>query len=79
MLDSVYPTSIEFYAHAFDFSEVVLGVLSNCAEDPACAAAYPDIRARAGRLLATLQEAPLERDGGGPITWQAVPTSCAQP
>ncbi len=72
VLDSVHPTSIEFYAQAYEYSEVVLGVLSSCGEDPACASAYPDIRVRAGQLLATLQVAPLERDVGDPITWQAV-------
>lgn len=68
VLDSVAPRSTEFYEVAFDVALAVLRVFDTCEQDPDCAAAYPESRAAAVRLLAALREQPVSRAGGAPIT-----------
>ncbi|WP_135506619.1 alpha/beta fold hydrolase [Roseovarius aestuariivivens] len=72
VLDSVAPRDTEFYELAFDVALAALRVFDTCEQDPACAASYPNSRATAVRLLASLQEQPISRDGEEPITVEEV-------
>ncbi|HXF61408.1 MAG TPA: alpha/beta fold hydrolase, partial [Caldilineaceae bacterium] len=70
VLDSVLPPSVNAYEQqaAPARAEVLAHALELCAQDPACAAAYPDLAARLERLLTRLDAAPLAL----PLAWQPI-------
>jgi pimeloyl-ACP methyl ester carboxylesterase len=72
VLDSVDPPNMEFYERGQEYGHVVLGLFDDCAQDAACAAAYPDIRTRMAQLFETLRAAPIVREEGEPVTMEAL-------
>lgn len=68
VLDGVAPLNRDHHENALATPWVVLRVFATCESDPACNAAYPSIRQRAIRLLATLRAEPLAREDGAAIT-----------
>ena len=72
VIDGVAPRNKEFYEEAFIKPWAVLRAFEGCESSAACAAAYPDIRARAVQLLEALQVEPLPREDGEAVTMDGV-------
>ena len=69
VLDSAYPPEIEgFEQYPAEPHEVVIQLFADCALDPVCHAAYPDLKARFVALLDRLAEEPVVTEEGVPIT-----------
>jgi pimeloyl-ACP methyl ester carboxylesterase len=69
VLDSTFPPQIHgFEQLPVEAEEVVLQVFSACALDPACDAAYPNLKERFIDLLARLHEEPVMTSFGEPFT-----------
>lgn len=68
VLDSVYPPNVNAYEvqHALATQEVLARAFAQCAEQPACHAAYPDLLARFEGVVNALNIEPLAL----PLSWQ---------
>ena len=79
VLDSVAPASIKLYENMGQPNvEAITSLLAICAADEACNEAYPDLRARFEALLDQLDEEPLRRVDGSPVTAQTVVSALRQ-
>jgi pimeloyl-ACP methyl ester carboxylesterase len=72
VLDSVDPPNMEFYERGQEYGHVIIGLFEDCAQDAACATAYPDIRARMVQLFETLRAEPIAREDGDAITMEVL-------
>lgn len=69
VLDSAFPPEINgFERYPEEPHEVVIQLFADCAIDPACSAAYPDLKTRFVALLTRLRDEPVISDDGIPIT-----------
>jgi pimeloyl-ACP methyl ester carboxylesterase len=69
VLDSTYPPEIKSYEQfPQEPHEVVIQLFADCERDPACHAAYPDLKARFIALLKRLCAEPVISDDGATIT-----------
>lgn len=69
VLDSTFPPEIAgFEQYPAEPHEVVIQVFADCALDPECQAAYPNLKARFTMLLDRLAETPVMTEDGIPIT-----------
>lgn len=69
VLDSTYPPEIKTYELlATAQHDVAIQVFADCAQDPACNAAYPDLKERFIALLAKLRTAPVDSTDGAAVT-----------
>ena len=69
VLDSTYPPAIKTYERlAVSTHEVAIQLFADCERDPACNAAYPDLKERFIALLARLRTGPVVADDGTQIT-----------
>jgi pimeloyl-ACP methyl ester carboxylesterase len=69
VLDSTYPPEVKTYEQfPHEPYDVVIQLFADCARDPACDAAYPDLKARFVALLARLRAEPVVADDGTPVT-----------
>jgi len=60
ILDSVYPPQVDVFTDVYANGERARQmVFAACANDPACAAAYPDLEARFWQLIARLNASPV--------------------
>jgi pimeloyl-ACP methyl ester carboxylesterase len=60
VIDSVFPTDVKGYDENIKpLQEAIQATLDQCAADPACAAAYPDLEATLARVADKLQAAPI--------------------
>jgi pimeloyl-ACP methyl ester carboxylesterase len=68
VLDSIYPPTINAYEmqHSVATFEVLARVFDQCAAQPACAAAYPELAARFDQAVDELNAQPLDL----PLSWQ---------
>jgi pimeloyl-ACP methyl ester carboxylesterase len=54
VLDSAYPTQLNYHEHVYDLAEeAVENLVSDCENDPECNEAFPNFRAELKELLAT--------------------------
>lgn len=71
VLDSVTPQELALGTeHALKLDQVLHRVLSACAKDATCNAAYPNVAQNLDALIQTLDEAPLEVTVDHPLTGQ---------
>jgi pimeloyl-ACP methyl ester carboxylesterase len=78
-LDSVAPASVKLYENLGQPNvEAITSLLELCAEDEVCSEAYPDLQARFEALLEKLDEEPLRREDGSPVTAQTVVSALRQ-
>ena len=69
VLDSTYPPEIKTYELlSVSTHEVAMQLFADCASDPACDTAYPDLEQRFIALLSQLRAEPVVSDDGPPIT-----------
>lgn len=69
VLDSAYPPDVDAYATLVPGAERAFGELeAACEEDPACAAAYPDLVDRVASLYDQLEASPVDATGSDPRT-----------
>lgn len=69
VLDSTTPPDVKVYEQvAAGSHEVAIQLFADCERDPACNAAYPDLKARFIALLARLRTEPVISADGVPIT-----------
>lgn len=69
VLDSTYPPEVKTYERlSVSTHEVAKQLFADCASDPVCNAAYPDLEQRFVALLAQLRAEPVLADDGTPIT-----------
>jgi pimeloyl-ACP methyl ester carboxylesterase len=69
VLDSTYPPEIKTYEQlATGSHEVAIQLFADCERDPACNAAYPNLKARFIALLARLRAEPVVSHDGALIT-----------
>jgi pimeloyl-ACP methyl ester carboxylesterase len=68
VLDSIYPPTINAYEiqHSIATLEVLARAFDQCAGQPACAAAYPDLATRFDQAIDELNAQPLDL----PLSWQ---------
>jgi pimeloyl-ACP methyl ester carboxylesterase len=67
VIDSVYPTDSRGYdENVMPLQETIQSTLDQCAADPACAAAYPDLEATLDRVAVRLAENPFPAERGRP-------------
>src|SRR5829696_5064324 len=67
VLDSTYPPEIKSYEQfPQEPHEVVIQLFADCARNPACHTAYPDLKARFIALLGRLRAEPVISDDGAP-------------
>ncbi|HWK81159.1 MAG TPA: alpha/beta hydrolase, partial [Thermomicrobiales bacterium] len=67
--DSTFPPEIHgFELYPKEAEEVVLQVFADCRIDPACNAAYPNLKERFVALIDALQERPIETEDGRTVT-----------
>ena len=65
VLDSTFPPEIKgFERYPDEPHEVVIQLFADCALDPACGAAFPNLKARFVKLLAHLHETPVLTEDG---------------
>lgn len=69
VLDSTYPPEVKTYELLSTTThEVALRLFTDCQQDPACEAAYPNLKQRFVALLAQLRDEPVISADGTPIT-----------
>lgn len=69
VLDSTYPPEVKSYEEfPQEPHEVVIQLFADCALDPTCHSAYPDLKARFIALLERLRSEPVAADDGTTIT-----------
>lgn len=69
VLDSTYPPEVKSYERFGDEPhEVVIQLFADCARDPDCAAAYPNLQQRFIDLLASLRAQPIVASDGTTIS-----------
>ncbi len=69
VLDSTFPPEINgFERYPAEIHEVVLQVFAECHRDPACNAAYPNLKERFKTLLEALHTTPVMSSTGDPIS-----------
>jgi pimeloyl-ACP methyl ester carboxylesterase len=69
VLDSTFPPEINgFERYPEEPHEVVMQVFADCALDPECSAAYPNLRTRFTRLLPRMRQEPIVTEDGISIT-----------
>jgi pimeloyl-ACP methyl ester carboxylesterase len=70
MIDGVSPLSEDWGDQDLALPHILARSLQDCAADPACAEAYPDIWTRLDVLLSALDEAPLTLEDGSDFAGQ---------
>lgn len=69
VLDSTYPPEVKTYELlSISTHEVAMQLFADCQADPACEAAYPDLKQRFIALLAQLRDTPIIASDGTTIT-----------